>query len=151
MCYSGITNNLRRVKMKINAQIIISDGVMQSQSDGSGNVIQNPTLLIQLPFMPSAASMTLSVIIATFGDEVLKNFSIATQIIHEESKDVVFSIPSSNIGPFPVELKRANIVLNTDIRNIAIQKEGEYRVDVKIDDSIFSQNFFIAKSVNQIN
>lgn len=132
--------------MKINAQIIISDGVMQNQSDGVGNIIQNPTLLIQLPFMPSAASMTLTIVIGTYGEESLGELIISTKIFHKETEDIVFNMEPNKIGPFPIELKKSNIVLNTDLRNIPIRKEGEYAVEVVIGEHLFEQSFFIAKT-----
>lgn len=131
--------------MKLSTQIIISDGVSQNPVEGSNNVIQNPTLMIQLPFMPSAASMTLSVVIGVFDDEKQNDFTISTKIIHTETGEVIFHMEPNKIGPFPQRLIKSNLVLNTDLRNIPVRREGEYLAEVTINGEKFEQKFYIVK------
>lgn len=133
--------------MKINAQIIISDGVIQNQMNGQSNVVQNPTLLIGLPYMPSAASFTITVVAGLLSDVKIESITLKLSLQSPNGQDV-FKIDESKVGPFHPEMKDSNLVLNTELRNIPIEVAGEYLVNVVIDGQEFSQKFFIVK--NQI-
>lgn len=133
------------------AKIIFSERISNPTTNGRvGLDIHNPFIGLFLPFIPSAASFGVSVIV--YIDEKVEKLNVDIVIKHKKSEEVIFKSENAEVhipivGPSDTMI---NINLNLDLRNVSVKHEGEYIAICKINGEQFTESFFIYKQLGNV-
>lgn len=125
----------------INVKFIVSEGI-EAQTNGfqQRQLIVNPVLIFATKYIPT--SLSLAVTMFATGVEAGKR--TINLIINNCTQDEdVF-----NSGPSEVEVNEGldNFVVSADLKNVAFETEGQYKVILKIDDKEFHDVFSVKKT-----
>ena len=128
------------------AKIIFSERISNPTTNGRvGLDIHNPFIGLFLPFIPSAASFGVSIIV--FINEKIDKLNVEIVIEHKQTSVEIFKSENAEVlipivGPSDTMI---NINLNLDLRNVSVKEEGEYIAVCKINGETFSESFFVYK------
>lgn len=125
----------------INVKFIVSEGI-EAQTNGfqQRQLIVNPVLIFATKYITT--SLSLAVTMVATGVEAGKR--TINLIINNCTQDEdVF-----NSGPSEVEVNEGldNFVVSADLKNVAFETEGQYKVILKIDDKEFHDVFSVKKT-----
>lgn len=125
-------------------KIIVSESV-ETQYNGiqQRQLIVNPVISLRTKFIPTSLSMGITIIVA--GMEANNDYNINIKLKHKETNNVVFVTGDNKFTPPP---QADNFIANVDLKNIAIEHEGEYLATIEIDGEPYSDKFFILKSLD---
>lgn len=128
------------------AQIILSESVQNIPAGMRQNVnVVNPFLGLFLPYIPSAASFAITVLL--YFEKPVSKLQIEVRIERAvDSKELFTTGVSTMEGNIGLEAGKSNLNLNVELRNIGIETAGEYSVICKLDNNVVaSQSFFVEK------
>lgn len=106
---------------------------IQIQPNSSIQQLISPQAVLRPPFIPGTFSFGISICVlgADFQEQNVINFCIINP-----AKVLVYSSGDIDIGKLPIDASLPEeyngIVLSTDIRNLELQSEGEYELDLFI-------------------
>lgn len=133
--------------MKPIVSIILNQNTNSINQNPTGQVtlVENPFVMLTLPFMPSAATFNILVVVG--GLSTFEKYSIRLTLAHEEYlDDLLFDTGESSIGPLGSQGMIELDNLNMDIKatNIPIKKEGVHIVKLEINGQEFKQEMLVA-------
>ena len=130
-------------------QIILSESSFQQQiGTKPNNQIINPFLALELPYIPSAASFSIS-IVGALKNQKSQFVTRVSLIMKDNPSVIIFDTGDQNIGnPSEIVFENLNLNLNVDLKNIAIPDEGVFIAIAKINNIEYNQEFIIRKVKN---
>lgn len=121
-------------------QIIVADAVEQATAP-NGTVVNRlvqPALMFKLPFVPSGLSF--HIMILTTGFDLSKPVEFELEVVDNKNNQIndkiVQTVPAMG-NNFD------NFNFNADLRNVPVMSKGVYKINVKLDGEIYSQEFII--------
>ncbi|MPQ27517.1 hypothetical protein EHX26_00100 [Brochothrix thermosphacta] len=121
----------------IKVKIILSEA-METQKDGSGvnNLIINPVLVFRSKYIPTAASLAVTVL--TSGIAANQSHTMEIRLVRVESDEVLYTTDNN---PFAMPDVKDNFYFNLNLNNIAFKATGEYKIVFIIDGSEYEEFF----------
>lgn len=122
---------------EIKVKIILSEA-MESQNNGPGinNLIINPVLVFRSKYIPTAASLAVTII--TTGIVVNQNHTMEIKLMRVEDDTVLYTTDSSQ---FTMPDVKDNFYFNLNLNNIAFKATGEYKIVFSIDGGNYEEFF----------
>ncbi|WP_096819090.1 MULTISPECIES: DUF6941 family protein [Lactococcus] len=129
---------------EIKVKFIVSEGI-ESQINGlqQRQVIINPVMVFSSKYIPT--SLSLATTIVASGVETGKHI-INLRINNCTKEDDVFNSGNTNVE---INELLDNFVLSADLKNIAFETEGQYKVIFTIDGQEFEDTFSVKKTVEK--
>lgn len=121
-------------------QIIVADAVEQVTAPNGAvvNRLVQPALMFKLPFVPSGLSF--HIMILTTGFDMSKPIEFELEVVDEKNNkinEVIKQTVPAMGNTFD------NFNFNADLRNVPVMSIGTYKINVKFDGELFSQEFMI--------
>lgn len=99
--------------------------------------IVNPMNVIRSTFIPTTLSLVFAIIVS--GYENNQSHKISLRVVYKQNDEVLFSADAMDV-PFPA---LDNLNLHYDVRNLILKTEGEYVIELTIDDDKYSESFYV--------
>lgn len=130
---------------QIKAKILVAEDI-DSQSipntqGGSVNAVINPQVAFRLPFVPTAFSFAVMIIVV--GMQANADYKVNIKVVNPINNELLYD---SGLNPVRFQNVTDNFNFNLHLKNIPFYNQGDYKVVFKINDLTFEETFEIIAS-----
>ncbi|MDT2752186.1 hypothetical protein P7G96_09245 [Enterococcus thailandicus] len=101
-----------------------------------GTFITNPSLVFRTPFIPTAMSMSVTII--TSGIKANENYKFKIDIVNNQTGTRIYTTGDNDLN-LPNDMD--NFMFNLDLKNLEFMNAGTYNIEFMINQTIFNQEF----------
>lgn len=127
---------------QIKAKILVAEDIdsqnISNAQGGSINAVINPQIAFRLPFVPTAFSF--AVMIMVVGMKADNDYKVSIKVVNPINNDLLYD---SGLNPVRFQNVTDNFNFNLHLKNIPFYNQGDYKVVFQIDELTFEETFEI--------